>query len=273
MAVKFGNPYITPTGLPNGAPVPESRQPQAPAAPAASSGASGAPLDYNAPLTPEEQAELEKYVNDNLSNIWNHPEAVRDYEQQIRSRRASSAMERFTSESERLAQELGEGGYDQQRYSEYERKLNEPVEADFFNQAGSASAYLARQGLGGSGINIATHQGLAANKNSIENQGRRLALDMARQAKRQETLDEFSTRLAAMGPVLSKYGIDVNTFLALKQMELQRQAQENANDAAMFGSIGRAGALGIGMAYGGPAGAVAANEIDPSLFYTDYSGT
>lgn len=261
------NPYLS--GLSSayreatGKPPSSGSSAQAPTAPETAAPAEGEDkptqyLDYNAPITPEEAAEIERRIGPYPSNgsfkervDWEERRA--QAEQQIRAARASSATSDFYEQSQELAERLGEGGYEQERYHEYEKTLNEPVERDFYDQAQSVSAYLARQGLGGSGINISSHQGLAQNKNAVENQGRSMALEMARNAKRQEILDEFSTKLSAMGPVLQKYGIDVNMFLALKQMQLQSEMAEDQRDMAMWQGLGGAAGMAIGGLTGNPA--------------------
>jgi nitrogen fixation/metabolism regulation signal transduction histidine kinase len=111
-------------------------------------------------------------------------------------------------------------------------------------QADQTAAYLARQGLGGSGINISANSSLNSNRSSLESQAALKSQDLARELQRRSLLDSFSTKAMGMSTVLQNKGIDVNSVIAQMQMneqmkmfEEQMQAQADAGTGSFLGSI------------------------------------
>lgn len=183
---------------------------------------------------------------------------------ELKNNQMTGATDYFYSESNRLAEQLGQGGYDPAQYSRYEQETIQPIERDFYEQANNTSAYLARQGLGSSGINLTSHGSLASNKAAVENSGRRQALSMAENAYRQRLMDEYSTRVSALGPVLQKYGVDINAYLQMQRLVAQMQYQQDMKEMAIFGATASKEGQMIGGAFGGPGGAQAGGEMGGS---------
>lgn len=167
----------------------------------------------------------------------------------------------YQNETKRLSEELEKGGYDPAKQQRFYEEAKSPIESAVNDQANQVSSYLARQGLGGSGINISAHSKLAANKAALESSAMRQATGMAEQARRQELLDSFTTKTAGIAPVLQKYGIDINAFIALKQAQIAKDAANKQ----MFGDIGKAAGAGLGFIYGGPAGAAVGGAAGGTL--------
>jgi len=109
----------------------------------------------------------------------------------------------------------------------YYQEADAPIQSQFYKEADQTSAYLARQGLGSSGINVAASQGLSNNKAALESQARMKATDMAMEKKRQSILDNFSTQASALQPMLANKGIDIQSSLSQLQMQSALEAMRN----------------------------------------------
>jgi hypothetical protein len=119
----------------------------------------------------------------------------------------------------------------------YYQEADSPIQSQFYKEADQTASYLARQGLGSSGINVAASQGLSNNKAALESQARMKATDMAMDKKRQSILDDFSTNASAMQPMLANKGIDIQSSLSQLQMQsaLEAMRAQLAQNKAFHG--------------------------------------
>jgi hypothetical protein len=160
----------------------------------------------------------------------------------------TKATQQFDYMSGQVAKQLAAGGYDPKTAGDYYKQADAPIQSDFFNQSQSTASYLARQGLGSSGINVASSQVLTNNKAALESQARLKSTDTARELKRRELLDAFSTSAMGLQPMLQNKGIDVGLRIA----QMQLQAQEDALSQQAASGWGQLIGTGIGIAkFGG----------------------
>ncbi len=107
----------------------------------------------------------------------------------------------------------------------YYSEMDAPVQSQFYNAADQTAASLARQGLGNSGINVASSNQLAGNKAALETQARAKATDMAQQKQRQGLLDQFQMKANAMQTDLQNKGIDISSATASSIARMQTDTQ------------------------------------------------
>jgi hypothetical protein len=163
-------------------------------------------------------------------------------------------LERWREVSAKIAEQLGQGGYDPTTAGRYYEESRLPIEGQMHQQAGQLSEYLARQGMGTSGLNVGGHAQLSSNAASLESQAKLKSIDMATEVRRRELLDEFSAEAMKLQPELTKYGIDVQKFVSEMQARLQKEiadrqinAQEQAGWGNLFGMLGGGALAGIMM--------------------------
>jgi hypothetical protein len=132
--------------------------------------------------------------------------------------------------------------YDPNRLYE---EMKAPIESNFYQGANQVSSYLARQGLGSSGMNLAGHAQLEQNRSALESQAQKQAIDQSIQG-------QLSTELAGLGPELQKYGIDTSQIIAQMQTNAMMEMMNQQMQASMFGGLGSlVGQLGGAAILGG----------------------
>jgi hypothetical protein len=120
------------------------------------------------------------------------------------------------------------------------READASIQSQFYQQADSTAAYLARQGLGSSGINVAASNALSNNKSALEGQAKLKATDLAIEKERQRILDAFSTKAMGLQPELQNKGINVSQTIAQMQLDAQLkmfQEQMDAQNASGWGQL------------------------------------
>lgn len=150
----------------------------------------------------------------------------------------------FDKYAQGISAQLQSGGYNQGQANDFYKQASAPIEGNFYQQANDTAAYLARQGLGNSGINISANSSLDQNRSALESQARLKSTDLARELQRRSLLDAFSTQAMKESTDLQSKGIDVNSMIAQMQMnaqmkmfEEQMQAQSDAGTGQFFGGL------------------------------------
>jgi hypothetical protein len=156
-----------------------------------------------------------------------------------------NATQQFDYLSRQVGNELGRGGYDPNRAEGYYQQADAPIQSDFYNQSQSTANYLARQGLGSSGINVSNASSLAGNKAALESQARLKSTELAREARRRELLDQFSTQAMGLQPVLQNKGIDVGLRIAQMQYDAQMRNLQGQIDSGYGQLAGEAIGAGV----------------------------
>lgn len=186
--------------------------------------------------------------------------------QQLLNQGQQAGMSQFNQMTQDVSGQLAQVAQnpDQNLANNYYEQAAAPIDTNFYNQANSVSAYLSRQGLGSSGMNLASHSGLEQNRSALEGQAKLQATNMAIEKQRQELLDKFSTQAMAMQPNLQKYGIDTSYAIAQMQVQAQLQilqqqldAQSSAGLGQLTGQLGGS-LLGNSSLFNGSGGAAAA---------------
>jgi hypothetical protein len=139
-------------------------------------------------------------------------------------------LDQFYNDTQDLSKQ-----YDPERlYSEYKA----PIEENFYKGADQLSSYMARQGLGSSGMNLAGHAQLENNRSAMESQAQKMAIDQSIQG-------QLSTKMAGLAPELQKYGIDTSKVIAQMQTNAMMEMLQQQMQAGMMGGLGQlAGTLG-----------------------------
>jgi hypothetical protein len=167
------------------------------------------------------------------------------------SYKTQSAVDEFQGESKQLGTDFQNASGKPGDVSRYYEEQKQPIESNFFNSANQVSSYLARQGLGSSGMNLGAHAQLENNRSALEAQAQRTAIDSAIQKEREGLLGKFQMNMGGLQPELQKYGIDTSRIIAQMQMQMQMEMLQKEMDAQRSAGVGSLIGGGAGLFLGG----------------------
>lgn len=125
----------------------------------------------------------------------------------------------------------------------YYSEAKSPIESGFHQQSGQVANYLARQGLGSSGINVGASQQLANNKEALEGQAKLKSIDMAQASSTQGILNNLTSQLMSNQPQMAMYMQQQQIQAQMAQLQAQLDAQSSS---ALGSGLGQLGGLGLG---------------------------
>lgn len=163
-----------------------------------------------------------------------------------------AAIDEFMRMSKGLGEEFQGAKGSEEDINRYYEQAKAPIESNFFQGAGQVSSYLARQGLGSSGMNLGAHAQLENNRSSLEGQAKMAATDKAIALEREGIMGRLSANSMGLQPELQKYGIDTSKIIAQMQMQMQMDMLKSQMEMQGLGGLGSlAGQLGGAYLMGG----------------------
>jgi hypothetical protein len=178
--------------------------------------------------SPEYQREIE-----NARNAWKEQQAGK----------TTAAVDQFSEFANQQGEKLANVHGKQSDIDQYYSQMDAPIQSQFYQAGDQVAAQLARNGLGGSGINVAGSAMLSNNKSALEKQAMGQSTIMAQQKERQGLLDEFTTKSNAMQTELQNKGIDISsataTAIARMQTDAQLQMMREQMNAANQAGVGK----------------------------------
>lgn len=174
-------------------------------------------------------------------------------------------IDAYYGHSKELGQQFREAKGSPEDVQRYYEEQSAPIESNFFQGANQVSSYLARQGLGSSGMNLGAHAQLETNRSALEGQAKKVAIDEAIQKERSGILGQLQSETAGVEGTLQKYGIDTSKAIAQMQMQMQMEMLQQQMEAQQLGSLGSLAGMGLGFMAGGPLGGMAGAKLGSGL--------
>jgi hypothetical protein len=209
------------------------------------------------PLTGEEGAASKLGMGPSFMNaLANTPMGKKAHQYQDESDRTQAAVEAFQKSSQELGKGFQEAKGSPEDVSRYYEEQKQPIESNFFDSANQVSSYLARQGLGSSGMNLGAHAQLETNRSALESQAKKVAIDEAIRKEREGLMGNFQMQMGGLQPELQKFGIDTSRVIAQMQMQMQMDALQQQMEMGGLGGLGNLLGYGLGPGFlkGGAAG-------------------
>jgi hypothetical protein len=224
------------------------------------------------PLTGEEGAASKLDMGTGfMTALANTPMGKRVHQYQDESDRTQAAVDEFQKSSQELGKEFQGAKGSPEDVSRLYEEQRQPIESNFFDSANQVSSYLARQGLGSSGMNLGAHAQLENNRSAMESQARKLAVDEAIRKEREGAMGKFQMEMGGLQPELQKFGIDTSRVIAQMQMQMQMDALQQQMEMGGLGGLGNLLGYGMGPGFlkglggGGAGGGVTGGGMGPGV--------